>query len=88
MREWRKTHPLQELARRKDIVRSIAGVYKRRGKLIPEPCSVCGNEKAEMHHPDYGRPLDVEWLCRSCHLVVHKGILPFSVPFKDVKHET
>jgi hypothetical protein len=71
MREWRKTHLLSEKARRKDITRSYAGVYKRRGKLVPKPCQMCGHKKVEMHHPDYGRPLYVFWLCRPCHLALH-----------------
>lgn len=71
MREWRKTNPLNELQKKKDIARSYAGVYKRRGRLMPEPCP-CGEEKAEMHHPDYDKPLEVQWLCRECHLELHK----------------
>lgn len=70
MRQWRKTHPMNAEERRKDNVRSYAGVYKRRGKLIPQPCR-CGSTKVEMHHPDYSKPLMVEWLCRPCHREIH-----------------
>ena len=72
MREWRKTHPLTPEQRRKDKARSYANAYQHRGKLIPEPCSVCGTLTAEKHHSDYNRPLAVEWLCRPCHLSLHK----------------
>jgi hypothetical protein len=24
-----------------------------------------------MHHPDYDKPLEVVWVCRSCHLDIH-----------------
>ena len=58
--------------RMKDAARSYAGVYKRRGHLVPAPCA-CGAETVEMHHPDYGRPLDVQWTCRPCHLELHQG---------------
>ena len=72
MREWRKTHPLNADQRMKDTSRSYAGVYKRRGKLVPSPCEKCGGtEKIEMHHPDYANPLEVHWLCRPCHLNFH-----------------
>lgn len=42
----------------------------RDGRLIPLPCFVCG-EKAEAHHPDYDRPLDVVWLCPPHHKQAH-----------------
>lgn len=39
----------------------------RAGKLIEEPCRICGNIKAEAHHEDYSKPLDVVWLCNKHH---------------------
>lgn len=42
----------------------------RAGKLLRQPCWVCG-EKAVAHHPDYDRPLDVVWLCQSHHKQAH-----------------
>ncbi len=71
MRQWRKTHPLTEQQKVKDSARSQANVYKRRGKIPRMPCGKCGAPKAEMHHPDYNEPLQVEWLCRPCHLTLH-----------------
>jgi hypothetical protein len=72
MRAWRKKHPL---AGKGDyvIARAYARVYVRRGKLIPQPCIKCG-AKAEIHHPDYRRPLDVIWLCRAHHLELHREL--------------
>jgi hypothetical protein len=43
----------------------------RRGLVQPQPCEVCGETKAEAHHPDYDRPLMVQWLCRVHHKQVH-----------------
>jgi ribosomal protein S27AE len=72
MREWRKHNPMTDEQRRKDIVRSIAGVQKRAGKLIPQPCEKCGtSEDLQMHHEDYSKPLDVRWLCAECHQDEH-----------------
>ena len=42
----------------------------RDGKLQRLPCFECG-DIAEAHHPDYGRPLDVIWLCVKHHKEVH-----------------
>ena len=41
------------------------------GTIKKEPCSVCGKERSEMHHPDYSKPLDIIWLCRSHHQYLH-----------------
>lgn len=35
----------------------------RDGRLIKQPCEKCGNPKAQAHHDDYSKPLDVRWLC-------------------------
>lgn len=71
MREWRKTHPLTGDARKRQITRAYAREYRVRGYLTPKPCERCGNPKPEMHHTDYGKPLEVTWLCRRCHLAEH-----------------
>lgn len=44
----------------------------RDGRLSPEPCFICG-DKAQAHHPDYGRPLDVTWLCPEHHKAAHRA---------------
>lgn len=62
--------------RKKDNARSYAGIYKRRGKLTPEPCEKCGSLNSEMHHDDYDKPLKVQWLCRPCHLEHHASDAP------------
>lgn len=61
----------------KDNARSYAQVYKKRGKLIPEACSVKGClMPSQMHHHDYSKPLEVEWMCRKHHLQ-HHGYLQY-----------
>lgn len=41
----------------------------RRGQIVrPAQCERCGAAgRIEAAHRDYGRPLDVDWLCVSCH---------------------
>ena len=41
------------------------------GRLVRQPCEVCGTAKTEAHHDDYARPFDVRWLCRLHHAQHH-----------------
>jgi hypothetical protein len=70
MREWRKSRPMTGEQRKKDAVRSYANVYLKRGLITKEGCAVCG-VGAQMHHPDYGRPTHVVWLCKKHHQDLH-----------------
>ena len=45
----------------------------RNGRLVKGPCENCGSPETEAHHDDYGRPLDVRWMCRGCHENEHGG---------------
>jgi hypothetical protein len=70
---WRDTREQQAPVKSPDrvLARSIAGVYKRRGKIRQQPCKACGSPDSQMHHHDYTKPLDVEWLCFKCHRERH-----------------
>ncbi len=72
MRKWRLSHKLSPAQKIKDIARSYANTYLRRGMILREPCKICSSVKVEMHHPDYTKPLLIMWLCRRCHLELHK----------------
>lgn len=64
VRKYRSATPERTRAR-SAVARAI-----RKGTLIPWPCEVCGNQ-AEAHHPHYGAPLLVTWLCPDHHKQVH-----------------
>jgi len=51
--------------------RSELNHYLRDKHIERKPCEVCG-EKAEAHHDDYNKPLEVRWLCRKHHREWHK----------------
>lgn len=61
-------HP--EKFRARDAVNNAV----KEGRLVPWPkCAMPDCEcKAQAHHPDYGAPLDVVWLCASHHREAHK----------------
>lgn len=66
--KWRQGHPKQTWAHQ--CLRSAL----RRGLIIQEPCRECGALDSEAHHPDYDRPMDVQWLCRPCHKAEHRRL--------------
>ncbi len=54
-------------------VRSLTRSYIKAGKLIKQPCEVCGYDKyVEAHHDDYNKPMDIRWLCRNHHREHHQ----------------
>ncbi len=65
-----KPHPMK-LRARYDMRNGV-----RHGKLIrPSVCSRCSKEcHPDAHHPDYSQPLEVVWLCRSCHVLVEREL--------------
>jgi len=50
----------------------LTGSAIKSGKLLKQPCEVCGKTKVEAHHDDYSKPLDVRWLCKFHHTEHHK----------------
>jgi hypothetical protein len=82
-RRYRKAHAGSETeqtrkwtAKNPEKRRAHAKVWNalKRGLLTKLPCSVCGEERAQAHHDDYSRPLDVRWLCSVHHADVHAAI--------------
>jgi len=41
----------------------------------PDNCQICNEIKPlDGHHADYDRPLEVVWVCRKCHMQIHKKL--------------
>lgn len=60
--------------RRRAAVLTASAMFK--GHLVPQPCEVCGHPRTIAHHDDYAKPLDVRWLCGSCHKRHHVATGP------------
>jgi hypothetical protein len=43
----------------------------RDGRMTKQKCEICGEMKAEAHHDDYSKSLDVRWLCVTHHNEYH-----------------
>ena len=69
VRRWRRAHP--------EGPRAHKLVYEavRLGKIErPERCEGCGRGvRLHGHHDDYTKPLQIRWLCGSCHRLAHRS---------------
>lgn len=75
LRKWRSKN------REKARAHSMVGHALHDGRLVRETCH-CGL-KAEAHHDDYTKPLDVRWLCRVHHSEHHRKYKEEEIPYID-----
>ena len=54
--------------------RGITAVAIYSHRIERKPCEKCGNPKTVAHHENYFEPLNITWLCYSCHLKRHHEI--------------
>lgn len=66
----------------------VEAALKSGGLKMPGVCDSCGKPPGgkgganlQAHHDDYGKPLDVKFLCKGCHMEHHHGAK------KDVKKD-
>lgn len=71
VKKYNKEHPERNKANQ-CIKRALAT-----GKIIrPKFCAICGKEcKLYAHHHDYTKPLEVIFVCQSCHKKIHTNTL-------------
>ncbi len=69
-REWSKRN------RHKTSAQNKAARAVMKGDIIRSAtCEQCGaTGKLHGHHPDYAKPLEIIWLCPTCHGAEHKNI--------------
>lgn len=64
----REKHP------EKIAARNAVTIAVRKKTLNAQPCSRCGALPTHAHHPDYAKPLEVIWLCVTCHNKEHGNV--------------
>lgn len=73
-RRNRSQHPEHYVAYR-EVQQAIKTGRLERG----QQCEICGRDDVAIHahHEDYGKPLEVEWLCEHCHRAYrHRTVYP------------
>jgi hypothetical protein len=66
-KRWRDSNKEKRVAQRR-----LATAVEN-GSISKGVCSICGtNDFIDAHHPDYSKPLDVVWLCRTHHNLEHQ----------------
>lgn len=61
----------EEERKKRRKARELFHHYMRDNHMERQPCEICG-DKAEAHHDDYDKPLEVRWLCFKHHREWHK----------------
>ena len=77
-REWRKKNGYHnEYAAKakypeKQRARKLLQYACKIGHIKRGDCEICGSPKAQGHHDDYSKPLEVRWFCPLHHAEHHK----------------
>lgn len=68
---FREKHPDRYLCHTK------VGTGLKNGSVTrPYKCDHCERETTlEAHHSNYSKPLDITWVCKNCHLKLHKRVI-------------
>ena len=66
---WQKEYR----ARNPEKIRAHGAIQRaiKTGRLTRKPCEECGDKEAVAHHPDYSKPLLINWLCSAHHSQLH-----------------
>jgi len=58
--------------KKKFRARDLARQALRKGLITKRPCKVCNSPESQMHHPDYRKAYQIEWLCSLHHGEQHQ----------------
>ena len=73
LRGYHKKHNAKEPLRRA-ARKFVSHALTAKVIIRSEICEICAKACIpEAHHEDYTKPLDVKWLCRSCHGFIHRS---------------
>lgn|SRR5574337_437640 len=61
----------KEKNREKYLAHKAVEYALKTGKLVRGPCECGCGQKAQAHHDDYTKRLEVRWLCKKAHEAVH-----------------
>lgn len=66
-----KNKAWKEANREKYLAHKAVENALRKGTLVRQPCECGCDRKAQAHHEDYSKPLEVRWLCGKAHKARH-----------------
>ncbi len=76
--------------RRRDIkvvARTMTNQAIRWGFIKRKPCEVCGSANSHVHHRDYTKPYDIQFLCGSHHKQEHVRLIKeVGGPWRRIKN--
>lgn len=82
-KKYRKNNPEKSLAKSR-----LQHKITEKKIMKPSCCSICGKKtNLQAHHSDYSRPLEVLWVCDSCHKMIHKELRKLERENKEIQNE-
>ena len=73
--ERKRKYQMEYRKRRRKQVNACNHVQRKLVDQRPNICSNCGTKtKIVGHHFDYNKPINVVWLCQSCHVKLHRNL--------------
>lgn len=70
--ERKRTRNQDPEFRRRESARHKARRAVKNGLIEKKACERCGSDRAQAHHEDYDKPLEVNWLCPLHHSERHR----------------